>query len=134
MSALTARAEQLTPYFLSVFRIVAGLLFLQHGLVKFLGWPALFPIAFAPFSQLWFAGMIECAGGILLIVGLFSRWAAVVCSGEMAFAYFLFHQSKGLTPIQNGGDLAIMFCFAFLLLAVTGPGPLSIDARRHAPS
>ncbi|MGR9426308.1 DoxX family protein [Rhizobium leguminosarum] len=132
MSALTARADQLTPYLLSVFRIVAGLLFLQHGLSKFLGWPTPFPIAFSQFSQLWFAGMIECVGGILLIVGLFSRQAAIICSGEMAFAYFLFHQPKGLTPIQNGGDLAIMFCFAFLLFAVAGPGPLSADARLRA--
>lgn len=123
--------EKWTPYVLSVVRIVSGLLFLQHGLVKLFAFPVPFSSPIAMFSLLWFAGVIEIVGGLLLIVGLGSRWAAIICSGEMAIAYFDFHQPRGITPIQNGGDLAILFSFVFLLLFVTGPGPLSVDERHR---
>lgn len=121
MSSLTSRLEGWTPQLQSIVRLIAGLLFLQHGLVKLIGFPVPFSAPIAWFSLMWFAGIIECVGGVLLIVGLWSRIAAVICSGEMAFAYFIFHQPRGITPIQNGGDLAILFCFVFLFVAFAGP-------------
>jgi putative oxidoreductase len=129
MRTLTPLLERLAPYTLSLVRIVSGLLFLQHGLVKLFAFPIPFSAPLTAFSLLWFAGIIECIGGLLLILGLGTRWAAFLCSGEMAIAYFNFHQPRGLTPIENGGDLAILFCFVFLFLFFAGPGPLSIDKR-----
>ena len=89
-----------------------------------------FPNKIDLFSRLWFAGAIEIVGGILLIIGLFSRWAAFICSGAMAFASFLGHQPRSLFPIQNGGNLAILYCFVFFYIFFAGPGPWSLDAKR----
>lgn len=118
------------PRVLSVLRIVAGLLFMQHGLVKHFAFPMAFPNPIGKFSQLWFAGAIEIVGGALLVLGLFSRWTAFVCSGLMAFAYFIGHQPRALLPIQNAGNLAILYCFVFFYIFVAGPGPWSVDAMR----
>lgn len=118
-----------SPQILSILRIVTALLLLQHGLSKFVG----FPVAMnSPplFSLYWFAGAIEIVGGVLLLIGLFSRWAAFILSGELAFAYFLGHAPKGFYPLTNGGEAAVLFCFAFLYLAAAGPGPWSVDAAR----
>ncbi len=82
--------------------------------------------------MLWFAAAIEIVGGILLIIGLFTRWAAFICSGLMAFAYFIGHYPRALYPIQNGGNLAILYSFVFLYLIFAGPGPCSLDAKRSA--
>lgn len=120
------------PQILSVLRIVVGLLFLQHGLVKMFAFPMAFPNPVPQFSLLWFAAAIEIVGGILLILGLFTRWVAFICSGLMACAYFIGHSPRALYPIQNGGNLAILYCFVFLYLFFAGPGPWSVDAKRSA--
>jgi len=115
---------------LALFRIMTALLFLQHAFQKLFAFPS--PYTFGstePFTFMWFAGMIELIGGSLVLVGLLTRPAAFILSGEMAVAYFMAHGSRGFYPIENGGELAIMFCFGFLLLSAAGPGALSID--RH---
>lgn len=120
---LTAYAPQVR----SIVRIVASLLFLEHGLSGLFGWPSPLPTP-ALFSLYWFSGSIELVGGVLLALGLFSRCAAFVMSGEMAFAYFIGHAPQGFFPILNRGDAAILFCFIFLYLVFAGPGPWSLDA------
>ena len=119
------------PQLLSIFRIMAGLLILQYGTAKILGFPAVPAFANVASGQwpAWYAGMIELVLGALLVIGLFSRISAFVLSGLMAFAYFIGHAPRGIfSPLANGGTLAIMFCFAFLYLAAAGPGPWSADA------
>jgi len=118
-----------TPRALSVLRIITGLLIVQHGMGKIIGFPA-FP-AYAnvqPISQLGAAGFIELIGGALLILGLLTRPAAFILAGEMAFAYFIAHSPKGFYPLINGGTLAIMYCFTCLYLSTAGAGPWSVDA------
>ena len=132
MSSLTALCQSWAPRLLSVLRIVAGFLFMMHGMQKLAGFPAPFPMALHPFTLLWFAGVIELVGGALVLVGLFTRPAAFVMSGEMAFAYFIGHAPKNLWPVLNGGDTAILYCFVFLYLAAAGAGPWSIDRARNA--
>jgi putative oxidoreductase len=118
-----------TPRALSLLRIIAGLMILQHGMAKLIGFPAVPAFAnLQPLSLLWVAGIIELIGGTLLILGLFTRPAAFILSGEMAVAYFMAHATKGFYPLQNGGTLAIMYCFAFLYLSTAGAGPWSLDA------
>ncbi|HEX4408583.1 MAG TPA: DoxX family protein [Xanthobacteraceae bacterium] len=127
MNSLYAKAESCRPMVLSILRIVAGLLFFEHGLSKLTGWPQ--PGHMPEFMTLiWFAGCIETIGGALVAVGLFTRIAAVIMSGEMAFAYFMAHNPKSVFPIINGGDAPILFCFVFLYIACAGPGPWSLDA------
>lgn len=112
---------------LSLLRIVTGLLFLQHGTGKILGFP-MSSMAFPPpFSMFWLAGWIELIGATLLILGLFTRPAAFVLAGEMAVAYWLIHAPESVFPIINRGEAAILFCFIFLLFAASGPGKWSID-------
>ena len=113
---------------LSILRIVVALLFFEHGSSRMLGFPS---AAVEPlFTLHWFAGAIEFTGGALLALGLFSRTAAFVMSGEMAFAYFLSHAPAGFFPILNRGDGAILYCFVFLYIAFAGAGPWSLDAVR----
>ena len=117
-----------SPQILGVVRIVVGLLFLEHGLMKIVGFPA--PMGHGPLPpMIMAAGIIELLGGALLILGLFSRIAAFICSGEMAFAYFLAHFPKGIYPALNGGEDAILFCFIFLYLAAAGPGSFAINQK-----
>lgn len=115
---------------LSVLRIVAGLLFLEHGTAKLLGFPPteIFATAPAMGSLIWSAGVLEMVGGALLVVGLCTRPIAFVLSGEMAIAYWMVHAAQAFYPIQNQGEAAILFCFIFLYLAAAGPGPWSLDA------
>jgi putative oxidoreductase len=113
---------------LGLTRIVAGLLFLEHGLMKLVGFPAAMGHGHLP-PMLLAAGIIEVVGGLLVTLGLFSRWAAFVCSGEMAFAYFLGHYPRGIYPALNGGDAAILFCFLFLYLAAAGPGSFAVNRK-----
>ncbi|HST76283.1 MAG TPA: DoxX family protein [Acetobacteraceae bacterium] len=123
-----------TPRMLSVLRIAVGLLFLQHPFAKFFGFPhvAMFD-NLQPFSLVWIAGVIELVGGILVLIGLFTRPAAFILSGEMAVAYFMAHAPRSFFPLLNGGEAAVFFCFAFLYLAFAGPGLWSVDhARRGA--
>ena len=117
------------PRILSVLRIVAALIFFEHGTQKLLGFPPTpNPPAFLSLS--WIAGALELVGGALLLVGLFTRPVAFVLSGEMAFAYWIAHAPRSFFPVLNGGDAAILYCFVFLYLAAAGPGAWSIDGAR----
>ncbi|MBE9603789.1 DoxX family protein [Acetobacteraceae bacterium H6797] len=129
MNAATLNAW--APRALAVLRIVAALIFLAHGTQKLLGFPA---SNFAPpfMSIFWFAGLIEIIGGVLLLVGFQTRIVAFICSGEMAFAYWMAHAPKNVFPALNGGDAAILYCFVFLYLVFSGPGAWAIDNRKTA--
>jgi putative oxidoreductase len=121
------------PRVLSVLRIVAALLFFEHGTTKLLGFP---PSDHSPefLSLSWIAGALELVGGALLIVGLFTRPVAFILSGEMAFAYWMAHAPRSPFPVVNAGDAAILYCFVFLYLALAGGGPWSLDALRRRGS
>ena len=112
---------------LSVLRIIAGFLFTAHGGQKLLGFPAPPSHPFDLFTLSGFAGVLELFGGILLLIGLFTRPVAFILSGEMAFAYFLAHAPQNFWPIINRGELAVLYCFVFLYLAFAGGGPWSLD-------
>lgn len=119
-----------SPQMLSVLRIVAGLLFVQHGSAKLLHAPVQAMFAHLQLlSLLGVQGVLELVGGGLLTVGLFSRPVAFILSGDMAVAFFIAHFPHGWLPILNGGDLAVLFCFTFLYLWAAGPGPWSLDAQ-----
>jgi putative oxidoreductase len=121
------------PRLLAVLRIMSALLFLAHGLVKVFGFPA--DAAPGPQPLLSFfgiAGLIETAGGVLLLIGLFTRPVAFLLAGEMAIGYFLVHAPQRFFPAVNGGDAAILFCFVFLYLSAAGPGAWSVDEMRAA--
>lgn len=136
-----ARLASYSSPVLSIFRIVFGLLFTLNGSMKLFGLPlgTAIPVGTWPY---WFAGLIELVTGILITVGLFTRIAAFIASGEMAFAYFMGHWPPIGKPVQsfwpfdpsvggNGGELSLHYCFAFLLLATLGGGAWSVDARRR---
>lgn len=123
-----------TPRMLSVLRIVTAVLFIEHGTQKLFGFPTRMGGALegpAMFTQLWFAAVVELGGGVLLLLGLFTRPVAFVLSGEMAVAYWIAHAPRSPFPAVNGGDAAILFCFVFLYLAVAGGGAWSVDAGRR---
>lgn len=120
------------PRLLSVLRIMAALLFMAHGTMKLLGFPDSGRAGPELFSLMGFAGMLEIVGGILLVLGLFTRPVAFILSGQMAVAYFMAHAPQNFFPIQNGGESAILFCFVFLYLAAAGPGSWSVDAARRS--
>ena len=111
---------------------MAALLFMQHGLMKLFAFPVAQPGVPSPLPTLLVAAaVIELVGGALLTLGLFTRIAAFICSGQMAFAYFISHAPKGPWPGANGGDAAILFCFIFLYIAVAGPGAWALDNSRR---
>ena len=114
----------------SLLRIVAALLFICPGALKLFGWFGGMPAGVPLTPLLVAAGVIEVVGGILILLGLFTRSVAFIASGEMAFAYFIGHFPQGFWPIQNHGELAVLLCFTFLFLAASGPGPFSLDAAR----
>jgi putative oxidoreductase len=123
------------PQLLSVLRIVSGLLFLEHGTQKILHFPPM-PAAMAAavppgmMPVIMAAGIIELVGGALITLGLFTRWAAFVCAGEMAIAYWIGHFPRGgFFPAINGGGEAILFCFVFLYIAAAGPGPWAVSRK-----
>ena len=120
-----------TPRILGILRIVTAFLFLQHGAAKLLGIPhvAMFD-NLQLFSLIGLAGILELGGGVLILLGLFTRPAAFILSGEMAVAYFMAHAPHGWLPILNQGELAVMYCFVFLYLSVAGAGEFSLDALR----
>ena len=125
----TAISTVWAPRVLSILRIVSGLLILQYGLAKWFGWPAVKMFENLPWLSLFaIAGMFELVGGVLLVLGLFTRPVAFVLSGEMAAAYFIEHFPRSFFPILNHGDLAVALCFTFLYLAFAGGGPWSLDA------
>jgi putative oxidoreductase len=132
MSGLTAFARSCQPRLLSVLRIVAGFMFMLHGMQKLLHFPAPFPRPVELFSLLGLAGTLELFGGARVLIGLFTRPVAFILSGEMAFAYFMGHFPKSFWPVVNGGDAAALYCFVFLYLAAAGPGPWSVDRWRNA--
>jgi putative oxidoreductase len=120
------------PHALAALRIVAAALFLEHGLVKLVGFPGGAAPGEQPLLTLFgLGGFIEVITGMLMILGFFTRSAALVASGEMAVAYWLFHAPHSLYPAVNGGDAAILFCFLFLYISIAGPGALSLDGLRH---
>ena len=119
------------PQLLAILRIVTGLLFLEHGLIKLIGFPpggkpGLQDVG----SYLWIAGVIETITSVLVVLGLFTRLAAFVAAGEMAIAYWTVHAKMGLYPAVNMGEAAILYCFVFLYLAGAGPGAWSLDGAR----
>lgn len=135
---LDARLASYSSPFLSVFRIVFGLLFTMHGTQKLFDWPIASPQPIEVGAwPAWWAGVLELVLGILITLGLFTRIAAFVASGEMAFAYFYAHwpplegAPAPFWPIANNGEMAVMYCFAFLLLAGMGAGVWSVDSRRR---
>ncbi|MER7129468.1 DoxX family protein [Streptosporangium saharense] len=119
--------ESARPYVLALFRIVVGLLFTCNGAAKVFGALGGGAMPFGSWPG-WYAGVIELVGGTLVVLGLGTRIAALICSGEMAYAYFVVHQPKALWPIQNDGELSALYSWAFLLIAVTGPGAWALGA------
>ena len=117
------------PRALSIFRIITGLMIIEHGMAKIIGFPVVPAFTnLQPFSLVGAAGFIELIGGALLILGLLTQPATFILAGEMAVAYFMVHAPKGFFPLVNGGTLAIAYCFACLYLAAAGAGPWSLDA------
>jgi putative oxidoreductase len=112
----------------ALMRIIVGLLFVCHGTSKLFGFPQDPPDA--PAFIIFAAGGIEFAGGLLVAIGLFTSWAAFLCSGLMAAAYWMAHGTKGLIPLLNGGELAALYCFVFLFIAAQGAGKWSMDQSR----
>jgi putative oxidoreductase len=123
--------EKWQPQLLALLRIMAALLFMEHGTAKLFHFPVPQPGVSDPLPPLLLAAaIIEVAGGVLVVLGLFTRLAAFLMAGEIAIGYFLFHFPQGFWPIVNQGEAAILFCFIFLYLAAAGPGAWSIDGVR----
>lgn len=119
-----------SPYFFAILRIVSGLMFAMHGSQKLFGFPGgTDPMPL--FSLMGLAGVIEFAGGIMIAIGLFTTIAAIIASGEMAVAYFMAHAPEAALPIQNNGELALLYCFLFLYIAAHGAGIWSVDGSRR---
>jgi putative oxidoreductase len=131
LSSLESRLTAYRPQALAILRIITALLFMAHGTGKLLGFP---DTGMSPplFSLFGFAGVLELVGGILLIIGLFTRPVAFILAGEMAVAYFMAHAPQSFFPILNNGESAILFCFVFLYLVVAGAGAWSLDNRNAA--
>ena len=128
-TGLAATLSPFAPTLQAIFRIGVGLLFMQHGVQKLFGGLGGDAVG-SLFSMMGLAGVLEFFGGLLIVVGLFTRPVAIILSLEMVVAYFMAHQPQGGFPVQNGGELALMYALAFALLATIGAGPASIDARR----
>lgn len=128
MQGIIERYKGWAPYLLSVLRIMAGALFMEHGTQKLLGFPPGEHGTVPLFSFFGFGGALELLGGLLLIFGLFTRPVAFILSGMMAVAYFMVHAPRGFFPVVNGGELAALYCFLFLYLSSAGGGPWSLDA------
>jgi putative oxidoreductase len=120
--------QSFQPQAYALLRIVAGLLFLWHGTQKLFAFPTAPPPI--PSFVIYIAGPIELIGGLLVMIGLFAGWAAFLCSGLMAAAYWMVHGLQGLFPIANGGELAVLYCFVFFYIAARGSGIWSMDAAR----
>lgn len=123
-------SSQWAPRILSLLRIVTAFLFMEHGGQKLFGFPAPSQADHPLFSLIGVAGILEFFGGLLLLIGLFSRPVAFLLSGEMAVAYFMVHAPQGFWPLLNRGELAVMYCFVFLYLFVAGGGSWSMDRLR----
>ena len=130
MAAIAETTTAWAPRVRSILRIMTGLLFLQHGTTKYLGFPQSQMTGVDPTSLGGIAGMFELVGGVLMVIGLLTRPVAFLLSGQMAFAYWIAHGSQGFFPLLNGGELAALYCFVFLYFAFMGPGPWSVDVAR----
>jgi putative oxidoreductase len=130
MHALETRLAGFAPQLLSLMRIMIGLLFLEHGTSKLLGFPP--TQIFAILTWPGMAGAFELVGGALIAIGLFTRPVAFILAGEMAIAYFMVHAPSSFFPLINHGELAIVYCFVFLYLAAAGGGAWSLDRQRGA--
>jgi putative oxidoreductase len=123
--------DRFSPYMLAVLRIVTALLFMEHGTQKLFGFP---PGSFPQpplFSVYGLAGVLELMGGLMILIGVYTRPVAFILAGQMAVAYFMGHAPEGFFPVNNGGDSAILYCFVFLYFVFAGPGAWSIDGH-HA--
>ncbi len=127
---MSDRLSTFSPYALAVLRIVAALLFIEHGTMKLFGFPTAMPMQILLFSLMGLAALLEISGGLLILLGLFTRPVAFVLSGEMAFAYFMAHAPQSFWPAVNQGEAAILFCFVFLALVFVGAGAFSVDGMR----
>ena len=126
--ALSDRLNQYQPYALTVLRIMTGLQYIEHGTQKLFGFPTGGPAQLNPLYLT--QGLLEFVGGLLIVIGLFTRPVAFILCGNMAVAYFMSHAPKSFFPALNGGDAAILFCFVFLFLVFAGPGLLAVDNRK----
>lgn len=125
------KSSRLSPYLLSVLRLAAAFVYVAHGTQKMFGVPGHpFHAPVVAATMMGAAGVIETIGGTLMFLGLFTRPVAFVLSGQMAVAYFTQHSPRGVWPILNGGELAVLFCFLWLFFSVVGPGPISVDRLR----
>ncbi|MCF6389099.1 DoxX family protein [Mycobacterium sp. MBM] len=133
---IDTKLSQFAPVVLSIVRIVFGLLFTLHGTQKLLGFPSAMPSGTVPMGTwpYWYAGVLELVLGLLILTGLFTRIAAFIASGEMAYAYFSAHLPKAFWPIDNGGEPAVLFCFGFLLLVFLGGGSIALDTALRRKS
>jgi len=130
--SIKSTVSRLAPHLLSLLRIVAAFLFIAHGTQKLFGFPASEPRpSLELFSLMGAAGIIETFGGLLMLLGLFTRPVAFILSGQMASAYFMQHAPRGGWPILNGGELAVLYCFLWLYFVAAGPGPWSVDGLRR---
>ena len=125
-------SNRYAPQALALLRIVAALLFIEHGTSKLFGFP---PFAMGELPAMgtlpWIAAVIELVGGLLVLIGFLTRPAAFIISGEMAVAYWMAHAPQSTFPANNGGDAAILFCFIFLYIAAAGPGAWSVEPSRR---
>src|SRR5271154_1650021 len=121
---MTSLLDRGRPYILGVLRVVVALLFIEHGLQKYFGFPSAGP----PMRTiLYVQGVIEIVGGLLLLVGVYTRMVAFILAGDMAVAYFIAHFPRSFFPAANGGNLAVLYCFAFFYIVFAGGGPWSLD-------
>jgi len=133
-NAFISKLESFSPYALALLRVVTAFLFIQHATAKLFGVPHVAALDGVQVMSLFgFAGIIEVVGSIFLLLGLWTRQAAFILSGEMAFAYFMVHAAQGnvLSPLLNGGESAVLFCFIFLAMAALGGGAWTLDSRRR---
>jgi putative oxidoreductase len=125
--------DRYSPHALAVLRIVTALIFMAHGTQKLFGFPATPQSGLPPaFSLFWTGAILEFAGGLLILIGLFTRPVAFLLAGEMAVAYWMFHAPRSAYPLLNNGDAAVLYCFVFLYLVFAGPGAWSIDGARRS--
>jgi putative oxidoreductase len=126
---IESRLQPWAPRVLSLTRIVAGLIFMEHGTQKLLGFPPGQHAGPEMMSLIWWSGVIELVAGALIALGLFTRAAAFIASGMCAVAYWTVHAKQSPYPVNNGGDAAILFCFLFLYLVFAGPGPWALRKK-----